>query len=70
MDLSPKPFGIGYMYIDTFLLRMTDTKTSHNTDLSSWDILCMSIISHSVARRYNTMTYRLKAGIWDARIVP
>jgi hypothetical protein len=27
------------MYIYTFLLRMTDTMTSQNIDLSSWDIL-------------------------------
>jgi hypothetical protein len=31
-----KPFGIGYMYIYTFLLRMTDTVTSQNIGLSSW----------------------------------
>jgi hypothetical protein len=37
--LSRKPFGIGHMYILTFLLRMTDTVTSQNTDLSSWDTL-------------------------------
>jgi hypothetical protein len=35
--LSRKPFGIGYMYIYTFVLRMTDTMTSQNIDLSSWD---------------------------------
>jgi hypothetical protein len=33
--LYQKPFGIGYMYIYTFLLRMTDTVTSQNIDLSS-----------------------------------
>jgi hypothetical protein len=33
--LSRKPFGIGHMY--NFLLRMTDTMTSLNTDLSSLD---------------------------------
>jgi hypothetical protein len=33
------PFGIGYMYIYTFFLRVTDTMTSQNIDLSSWDIL-------------------------------
>ena len=27
------------MYIHTFLLRMTDTVTSQNIDISSWDIL-------------------------------
>jgi hypothetical protein len=37
--LSQKQFGIGHMYIYTFFLRMTDNMTSHNTDLSSWDIL-------------------------------
>jgi hypothetical protein len=39
MALSRKPFGIGHMYIYNFLLRMTDTVTSQNTDLSSWDTL-------------------------------
>jgi hypothetical protein len=34
-----KPFGIGHMYIYTFLLRMTHTTTSHNIDISSWDVL-------------------------------
>jgi hypothetical protein len=33
--LSRKQFGIGHMYIYTFLLRMTDTVTSQNIDLSS-----------------------------------
>jgi hypothetical protein len=28
--ISRKPFGIGHMYIYTFLLRMTDTRTSQN----------------------------------------
>jgi hypothetical protein len=37
--LSRKPFGIGYMYIYTFLLRLADTMTSNNTDLPSWDTL-------------------------------
>jgi len=27
MALSRKPFGIGHMYVHTFLLRMTDTVT-------------------------------------------
>jgi hypothetical protein len=34
-----KPFGTGYMYIYTFLLRMTDIMTSQNMELSSWDTL-------------------------------
>jgi hypothetical protein len=36
--LSRKPFGIGHMYIYTFSLRITDTVTSKNIDLSYWDI--------------------------------
>jgi hypothetical protein len=36
---SRKPFGIGHMYIYTLLLRMTDTTTSQNIDISSWDTL-------------------------------
>jgi hypothetical protein len=37
--LSQKPFGIGHMYIYMFLPRMTDTVTSQNIELSSWDTL-------------------------------
>jgi hypothetical protein len=37
--LSQTPFRIGCMPIYTFLLRMTDTMTSQNTDLSSWATL-------------------------------
>jgi hypothetical protein len=37
--LFRKPFGIGHMYIYIFLLRMTDTVTSHNIDVSSLGIL-------------------------------
>lgn len=40
--LSSKPSGIGNMYTYTFLLRMTNTTTSQNTDLSSWVILYKS----------------------------
>jgi hypothetical protein len=40
--LSRKPFRIGHICINTFvLLRMNDTVTSHKTNLSSWDILYM-----------------------------
>jgi hypothetical protein len=35
MALSRKPFVIGHMFIKSFLLRMTDTMTSQNIDLSS-----------------------------------
>jgi hypothetical protein len=37
--VSQKPFRIGHMYIYTFLHMMTDTVTSKNVDLSSWDTL-------------------------------
>jgi hypothetical protein len=40
--LSWKPFGIGHMYMYSFLLRMTDTITSQNFDLYSWDTLYLS----------------------------
>jgi len=39
--LSRKQFAIEHMNIYTFLLRMTDTLTSQNNDLSSWDTLYM-----------------------------
>jgi cobyrinic acid a,c-diamide synthase len=35
--VSQKPFRIGHMYILTFFHRMTDTSTSQNIDLSSWN---------------------------------
>jgi hypothetical protein len=37
--VSRKPFGIGHMYI---LLRMADTVTSRNIELSLWDTLYMA----------------------------
>ena len=39
MSLSRKPFGIGHVFIQSLLLRMTDTMTSQNIDLSSWNTL-------------------------------
>jgi hypothetical protein len=42
--LSRKAFGIGHVYIYTFLLRMTDTMTCQNIDLSSWDIMYDNIV--------------------------
>jgi hypothetical protein len=36
--LSRKSFGIGHMYKNTFLLRMTDTMTYQNIDLYSWTL--------------------------------
>jgi hypothetical protein len=40
--LSQKQFRIEHMYIYTFLLKMTDTVTSQNIDLSSQDNLYSS----------------------------
>jgi hypothetical protein len=37
--LSQTPFVICHIFMHTFLLRMTNTMTSQNTDLSSWDTL-------------------------------
>jgi hypothetical protein len=42
---SRKPFGIGYMYIYTFLLRMTDAMTSKNIDLFSWNIIYIYVVT-------------------------
>jgi hypothetical protein len=39
MALSWKPFGIVHMFVWSFLIRMTDTMTSQNIVLSSWDTL-------------------------------
>jgi hypothetical protein len=47
--LSRKPFGIGHMYIYSFLLRMTDTMISQNTDIFSLDTLC-SLATQSVVQ--------------------
>jgi hypothetical protein len=44
--VSRKRFGKGHLY--TFLLGMTDTMTSHNMDLSSWDTLYKDVASHDV----------------------
>jgi hypothetical protein len=42
MALYRKPLRVGHIYIYTFLLRMTDTMTSQNIDISSWDNLYKS----------------------------
>jgi hypothetical protein len=44
MALTRKPFGIGHMFIKSFLLRMTDTMTSQNIVLSSWT-LCIYLLT-------------------------
>jgi hypothetical protein len=41
--VSRKPFGIGHRYMHTFFIRMTDTMTSQNIDLPSWDALYIII---------------------------
>ena len=52
MALCRKPFGIGHTYMYTFLLRMTDTMTSQNIDISSWDTLCKSSCDEPSCRTY------------------
>jgi hypothetical protein len=47
--VSRKPFGIGDIYIYTFLLRMTDTVSSQNIDLSCWDTLY--VIDHEAGSK-------------------
>jgi hypothetical protein len=49
--LSLKQFGIGHRDINTFSLRMTDTMTSQNIDLSSWDTLYNHNVSHQIRTR-------------------
>jgi hypothetical protein len=46
ITLSQKPFGIGYMYIYTFWLRMTETMISQNIDfpLGTFCIYMMDVI--------------------------
>jgi hypothetical protein len=46
-----KPFGKGHVYIFNLLLRMTDTMTSQNIDLSSWDTLniCVFVYYEAVS---------------------
>jgi hypothetical protein len=39
ITVSRKPFGIGHMYIYNLLLKMSDTLTSQNINISSWDTL-------------------------------
>jgi hypothetical protein len=56
--LSRKPFGIGHVYIYTFLLRMTYTMTSQNIDLSSWDTL-YSILHFTYPHQNIISTHRI-----------
>jgi hypothetical protein len=58
--LSRKPFRIGPMYIYTFLLRMTDTVTSQNIDLLSWDT-CMVKEEYTLARETMGLVVRVQA---------
>jgi hypothetical protein len=50
--LPRKPFGIGHMYIYTFLFRMADTMTSQNIDLSFWDTPYTVIITITILSNY------------------
>jgi hypothetical protein len=43
-----EPFGIGHMYIHTFLLIMTDIMTSQNSDLSSVTIVYIHEDFHKI----------------------
>jgi hypothetical protein len=67
--LSRKQFEIGHMYIYTFLLRMTDTVTSQNIALSSWDILYISINHLQVKVRKQLCLTNLALhheGVWES----
>jgi hypothetical protein len=50
-----KAFGIGHMYVFTFLLRMTYTMTSRNIEFSSWDIQYTLIIQARLAACYTSV---------------
>jgi hypothetical protein len=73
MALSLKPFGIGHVHIKFFLLRMTDTMTSQNIDLSSWDTLCIYIyiyMGYVVAQlRHCAKSQKVAGSILDGVIV-
>jgi hypothetical protein len=56
--LSRKPFGIGHMFTWSFLLRMTDTMTSHNIVLSSWDTLYILFYVATAPRGPGSPHYR------------
>jgi hypothetical protein len=63
ITLSRKRFGIGHIYIQNFLIRMTDTMTSQDTDLSSWDTLYFII---SFILIYNhTFFFNLRSEGWN-----
>jgi hypothetical protein len=53
-----KPFGIGHMYTYTFffLLKMTDTATSQNIDLSSWTV-CIYVQRCGCMSQYGTLLH-------------
>jgi hypothetical protein len=62
--LSRKPFEIGHVHIHS-LLKMIDTMTSQNTDLSSWDILDLHKlrgkvchINKNLVQCYNSQIYQ------------
>jgi hypothetical protein len=57
--LSRKPFRIGHMYTYIFSLRMADTMTSQNTDLSSWDTLYNTGIPTCVMKKRATNHMRI-----------
>jgi hypothetical protein len=66
--LSRKPFEIGRMYICTFLLRMANTMTSHNIDLSSWDILYKMCLTRILI--WPSRLSRTSSVIWFVSLFP
>jgi hypothetical protein len=62
--LSRKLFGIGHMYIYTFLLTMTDTMTSQNIEVSSWDILYIDHIKSVYIYVYSASMFGTHRIFW------
>jgi hypothetical protein len=42
-----------HVHIHYFLLRMTDTMTSQNIDLTSWDTLCIGKLNMETSAMYD-----------------
>jgi hypothetical protein len=59
---SRKPFGIGHMYIYNFLLRVAETMTSQNIDLSSWDTLYIGHIK--IVYVYSASMFGMQRIFW------
>jgi hypothetical protein len=57
--LTRKTFGTGHMYLYTVLFRMTDTMTSLNIDLPSWDTVCIDVVSGFKEGRQSRLDWKL-----------